>query len=192
MHQLRTSLDHLLFALVVANGSTPTDRQQFPIASTPQKFTEAVKRGDIAGVSASAQALIEAIQPYQPTQPNPPLLSLLRDWNNIDKHRLLVVVGAAAAIGNRLTIEETDGDVTITGMTPPFVRPVAIAGSDVFTIDLGEPHARFRASAEFVPEVAIPDVGPLEAASVREVASKMVLFVRQVVDSFSPEFNSSP
>src|SRR2546423_840459 len=41
MYQLRTALDHLLSALVHANGGAPNDRQQFPICSTPEKFIEA-------------------------------------------------------------------------------------------------------------------------------------------------------
>lgn len=190
MYQLRTSLDHLLSALVVANGGTPTYKHQFPICSTAARFAEAVERGDINGVSPAASDSIEQLQPYQPTQPTPPLLRLLRDWNNADKHRLLVVVGGAAALGRKVSIEDTDNAYSITGMTPPFVRKVTKEGADLFTIFLGEPHSRFRARAEFVPQVAIEDVGPLESASVSEVLTKMVAFIRHIFDIFARELNA--
>jgi hypothetical protein len=189
MYQLRTALDHLLGALVTQNGGTPTDRHQFPIASTSTRFAEAVKRGDIRGVSATAASLIEATQPYQADHPTPALLSLLREWNNADKHRLLVVVGGAAALAHQIVVEEADGDFSVVGMSPPHVKRVTNEGTDVFTIFLGEPHARFRATAGFVSLVAIENVGPLECATVEEVVRKMIGYIRYVFSSFGQEFN---
>jgi hypothetical protein len=187
VYQLRTALDHLLSALVIANGGTPSVKHQFPICSRPEIFVEAKKRGDISGVSTSAEKLIERTQPYQPRQPTPPLLNLLREWNNTDKHRLLVMVGGAVALGDSITFEESDSDFSVTGMTPPLVRKVTNDGRDIFTIDLGESHARFRACGEFVSVVAVEGVGTLECASVHEVLTKMVAYVRDLFATFAAE-----
>ena len=192
MYQLRTALDHLLSALVAVHGETPTDKHQFPICSTPEKFLEASKRGDIAGISPAARNLIELTQPYQPTHPSPSLLNLLREWNNADKHRLLVVVGGAAALGNQIRIEEADSAFSVVEMTPPFVKRVTKEGADIFTLFLGEPHSRFRAHAEVVPHVAIEHVGPLDCASVSEVVTKMAAFIRHIFDGFTAELRGSP
>jgi hypothetical protein len=186
VYHLRTALDHLLSALVLVNGGTPTEAHQFPICSTPEKFIETVNRGRIKGVSPTAEKLIELIQPYQSTQP--PMLTFMRDWNNTDKHRLLIVVGGAAALGQKVTLKESDGDLSITGMSPPFVKRVTNDGKDIFTICFGEPHAKFEADAEFVPHVAIENVGTLECATVSEVLIKMVGFTRYVLDAFAGEF----
>ncbi len=150
---------------------------------------EARKRGDFAGVSVPASAILEQLQPYQPQHPTPSLLNLLREWNNADKHRLLVVVGGAAALGDQVTIEESDSSFSIVGMTPPHIRKVTEQGADVFTIFLGEPHAIFRASAVFVPHVAVENVGPLECASVAEVVTKMISFTRYIFSQFAREFS---
>ena len=58
MYQLRTALAHLVSALVTAHGGTPSDKHQFPICSTREKFLEASKRGDIDGISLAARDLI--------------------------------------------------------------------------------------------------------------------------------------
>jgi hypothetical protein len=188
LYQLRTALDHLLTALVTANGSTPTDKHQFPICSTPEKLVEARRRGDFAGISASASTIVEQLQPYQTEHPTPSLLNLMREWNNADKHRLLVVVGGAAALGDRVTIEESDSAFSISGMTPPHIRKVTDQGASVFTIFLGEPHETFRATAEFRPHVAVENVGSLECASVAEVVAKMIGFTRYIFLQFAQEF----
>jgi hypothetical protein len=191
VYQLRTSLDHLLAALVTANASTPTDKHQFPIASTPAKFKEAVKRGDIAGVSRPAMALIEGFQPYQREQPKPSLLNLLREWNNADKHRLLVFVGGAIRLGERITVDESDGPFSIVGMSPARVKRVTSSGADVVTISLGEEHAVFRARGEFQPTVVIENLEGLEAATVSEVLTKTVGFIRHLFSVFQSHISAS-
>ncbi|HYS55602.1 MAG TPA: hypothetical protein VER58_17725 [Thermoanaerobaculia bacterium] len=184
MYQLRTALDHVLAALVVANGNVPSDRHQFPICSAPEKFAEASKRGDIAGVSTTASKLIELFQPYQADHPAPRLLDLLREWNNADKHRLLVVVGGAAAIGNELRIQEVDSNFSIAGLSPPHIKRVTNSGADIFTIFLGEPHSKFVATAKFQTHVAVENVGHVECAGVDEVVTKMIGFVRHILSTF--------
>lgn len=186
-YQLRTALDHLLAALIIANGGTPNDKHQFPIASTAERFAEAMKRGDIRGVSSRAQQLIERFQPYQPPATPPTIMGILRDFTNTDKHRALVVVGGGVAIADKIAIEEVDGPVTVTGMSPPFVKRIADKGTDFFTLNLGEPHSRFRASIACKPQVVVEGVAPLECATVEEVITNSIRFLKNVFAAFEPE-----
>lgn len=104
LYNLRSALDHLAWQLVIHEGGTPGDKTQFPIRKTPfdQKgnwVTPQVR--DEPGQPAISDPLIldalEEVQPYRGPVGEPasfydsPLrrLSIL---NNIDKHRLLIVV----------------------------------------------------------------------------------------------------
>src|SRR5437879_6743083 len=63
VHNLRSSLDHIVWQLVLANGRSPGKHAQFPILDKPPKGI--FSPNDIRGVSEEARALIESVQPYQ-------------------------------------------------------------------------------------------------------------------------------
>ena len=105
---LRSALDHLAWQLVLLDKKSPGDKTQFPIRETPfnqkgvpipTQLQPAVNRQDIIDA-------LEAIQPYmtldippQPTaDPRDSPLWMLKTLNNIDKHRLLLVVLAAPSL----------------------------------------------------------------------------------------------
>ena len=118
LHNLRCALDHLVFAIAVHQSGTtsPPDehRFQFPIADSHANFQKSVSR--IVSLSAPVQSAIEAIQPYNRPHPKlPPPLSILRDLENVDKHRFLRL--AYAGIG--------DIDVELRARTGP--KPTEIA-----------------------------------------------------------------
>ena len=86
IHNLRSSLDHLAWQLVEANGGTPTKQTYFPIYSDAARFqAESVRK--LHGMSAAVVKLIEAVQPYHSAYQN---LRALSDLDNWDKHRLLL------------------------------------------------------------------------------------------------------
>lgn len=85
LHNLRSSLDHLAWQLVLANGGTPGKKTAFPILS--KKASKPIRIS--GGVSAKAADLVERFQPYNSTDTTPrehPLW-VLSTLNNIDKHR---------------------------------------------------------------------------------------------------------
>jgi hypothetical protein len=104
IHNFRSALDHLWWQLAIRNlREEPTDREapdiQFPILSDPsfrgdpQKWTQHryLRHVDHAHVSK-----IEAIQPYNQDDPDATSLAILADLSNVDKHRVVHVVLAAA------------------------------------------------------------------------------------------------
>jgi hypothetical protein len=107
-HALRSALDHLVYGMAVHHTGTeppPTHRQlQFPIVDSDAFFDAAVKRGRLAGLRAEAIAEIKSVQPqHRPHNQLPPLLSLLRDFDDSDKHRLLTIVSSGQAQANFLS-----------------------------------------------------------------------------------------
>jgi hypothetical protein len=69
VHHLRSALDHLLYALIVNNGFSPTKNAQFPICDNKEFLEKACKRGRIQGTNIQAKLLIESAQPYPHSTP---------------------------------------------------------------------------------------------------------------------------
>ena len=96
--QLRSALDHLVYQLIVAyTKKKPTFRSQFPIVGHGRKRQpdalaeyEAQKPGMIKGVSPTAEAIIDKVQPLQrgASYDKDPLW-MIQELHNIDKHRIL-------------------------------------------------------------------------------------------------------
>ena len=95
---LRSSLDHALVEIAAIkegtwpNPPTKEDVIQFPICDDPSDFKKALWHlGDLRNDAAVVRR-IEGMQPYsRPASPNRPLLTLLRELNNRDKHRVITI-----------------------------------------------------------------------------------------------------
>ncbi len=90
-YNLRSSLDHLIWQLVVHNGETPTTSIQFPIFPDKAKYNRALKR-QLKGVDTPSRKMIEEVQPYQESSETGLFLRVLHSICNIDKHRHLNLV----------------------------------------------------------------------------------------------------
>lgn len=94
-HNLRSALDYLIYAVAIQESSMnpPPDceKLQFPITDSSAIFENS--RWRIKSLSPGMQTALETVQPYNRPHPSlPPLLSILRDFDNSDKHRLLHVM----------------------------------------------------------------------------------------------------
>ncbi len=90
VHQLRSSLDHLAWQLVEANGHLAGSGTYFPICQTAPTSAQDKKSFErkVKGMSASVIGLIETLQPYQAGDTN---LWTLHKLDNFDKHCLLLM-----------------------------------------------------------------------------------------------------
>jgi hypothetical protein len=91
-HNLRCALDHLVYALAIRNTAKNPPKHsatiQFPIVDSPEAFQK--QRYRIESLSDTAQDFIETKQPYnQPHSVLPPILAVLNNFDNVDKHRLI-------------------------------------------------------------------------------------------------------
>lgn len=104
IHNLRCSLDHLVYAVAVhESGQEPPPswaKLMFPICDTGAHFRGQEKRR-LVTLSDRVRTAIETVQPYnRPHETLPSLLTIVRDFSNTDKHRLLHLAYSAVSTGN--------------------------------------------------------------------------------------------
>lgn len=95
-YNLRSALDHLVWQLVGVNGKCPGRRNEFPIQDNSNR--DNFKRA-LNGVSPTAVAYIESVQPYHIVERAYPSdadiarkgLAILNALCNMDKHRHLAI-----------------------------------------------------------------------------------------------------
>jgi hypothetical protein len=101
LQNLRAALDHLVWQLILSNGNTPkVGTAGFPFMKCAENYkTESPKK--VKGMAPEAIRMIDALQPYGGGNEDLYGLHLL---NNVDKHRLLLICGAAH-IATSVTVE---------------------------------------------------------------------------------------
>lgn len=165
-HQLRSALDHVVTQLhAVGPGGGDPAKLEFPICLNPKRFASARKRGKITGVSESAAAAIEDLQPYRTsTPPEHAALYVLHNLDRTDKHRVLHVVVACVQMAHTLKIDAKQ-DIHIERMSPPLplgVRP-SKDGTEIFTVTFGEKFdPDVNMEADFTFQVTLDKLGTLE------------------------------
>lgn len=99
VHNTRCSLDHLVCALIEANGGNVTKASQFPIYDhTPDRRETQRIESNLAGMADEPQQRIKGMQPYiDPSSDRARRLVALATLDNQDKHRLVYVAAAALA-----------------------------------------------------------------------------------------------
>jgi hypothetical protein len=94
LQNLRTALDHLVWQLIISNGEVPDERNsQFPMNKSADEYKASSPR-KIKGVAPEVANMIDKLRPYGGGNEDLYGLHLL---NNVDKHRLLLMCGAAHA-----------------------------------------------------------------------------------------------
>jgi hypothetical protein len=197
VHHLRSSLDHLVHALVVKSGNSPTKRNQFPICSTRDNF-ESCQKEALKYVPTSARKLIMAVQPYTTTTPKNTVLHVIQEYDNRDKHNLLVVVTTVVQLGQEITIGVDDAIAdsserkgktpAITGLGDPSPKKISKEGTEVFSIHLAEPAPEVFAKANVVPQLAFEQCGHVQLASTIQTLTGLLAGTRNTIKSFLAEF----
>ncbi len=186
LHNLRSSLDHLAWQLVLASDGTPETLTSFPIYARRRKYKEFKKKNDTASgvvgeISEKAARLVEKAQPYNNEDGTPPedLLWILNKLNNIDKHGQLNISVLNATDVVQVDLLTADGTgIYATIQFPEAVqenKPMedgATVGVDPF---LKAPHLQTRVL--LISTVALyetGEVGPFGTRSVGTVARELL------------------
>lgn len=115
VHQLRSSLDHVVCGLVICNGGTVNRGHQFPIVQVATEYNSVAKKVT-KGISPVALVAIEKLQPYHSSVPREHPLSILNELSNTDKHRNLNIVRAVSAPPEYIKVKgNMPGGLSITG-----------------------------------------------------------------------------
>jgi len=197
VHQLRSSLDHLVCQLVRENKKSVNRAHQFPICDTPKEFEAACNRGRIKGISGSARSLIEARQPYRQSEDiKRNFLYVLREIDDADKHRLLTLVIATTnsfqlGIGGGEPTAGKKGDpINIVGASPPTSPPQRPTeqGTEVLRLYFGEPEPDVKVAGKAVVEIMFGDLGPMTEQPVIYVVQQLRDKTVRLLDAFRGEF----
>jgi hypothetical protein len=198
VHHLRSSLDHLIHALIVKNGGTPSNNNQFPICKTPKEFERSCNSGQIKGVSRSAKKIIRSVQPYTTRTPEDTILYVVNKYGILDKHKLLVVVCTVAQLGRELSIwpdlpianraDRPGKAPKILGFSDASARHVTGDGVKLFSLRLAEPAPELHASAKFIAQIAFEECGLCKLVPVLPTLTRMFKATVNTVDSFQGEF----
>lgn len=196
VHHMRSALDHLICDLVVANGGEVTTRHQYPICSTPELYKDAVKRGNVRGLKKTTYAIIESQQPYTQKNPADTVLAVVQDFNNQDKHRLLLVTSSVAALHEEITVGSESSTASEGSKKVPSIvgfkdfEPVALNanGVRIFSIQFAEPVVNFHVHAKPKFHVALMQCGAVRNAVLPFTMKNILTGVRGTIKLFESEF----
>lgn len=122
VHNTRSALDHLVYQLVLLAGGAPHERHQFPILDSEADWQSKITknpRGMLEFVNPSLVAVIESLQPYMPGS-GLPSLTVLRNFSNTDKHRLVHVGLVSLTTSPKISVDIVlPGKVTEVELRPP-------------------------------------------------------------------------
>lgn len=111
LHNLRSSIDHLAWQLVLANEEMPDEKTKFPIHLKRPRDNFAPLA--VRGMSQAAITAIEKLQPFQAGErANQTALWFLHQLSNVDKHRTLNLT-AASMTGMRVRLLAGSTDTAI-------------------------------------------------------------------------------
>jgi hypothetical protein len=149
-HNLRSALDHIVYALAKPPLSPDEERSlQFPLTSKRETWRKHW-RSWLPRVPVKARTLINGFQPYRRKKPRDNmLLAQLQTINNWDKHRRLSIVGTHVKRSN-LTIEIGEGGARTTkqiNYSGPIKKGTVIAKLDVADASKG---ARMKMTGKLV------------------------------------------
>jgi hypothetical protein len=112
LQNLRSSLDYLVWELVIAAGNQPSRKNMFPICSTLDAFNAALQRKRLEGVGPAPIAIIESMQPFQSgTIYTENLLWILDELTNINKHRRVLLTVLGSVVRAEIPAAESEGGV---------------------------------------------------------------------------------
>jgi hypothetical protein len=194
LQNLRTALDHLAWQLVPAGGRN--SQTAFPISDDVIKYSS----DKVRKISGMPEAAVDAIDATKPFKGGNDAIWRLHRLNNIDKHRLLVTVGASfrsVNVSTHIFGEMLKAGIAMhLGLKPGRTVPVPNlhlrpkdnlfplkVGSELF-IDL--PGAEVNPKMNFLIDVAFGEPNVCEGEPVLETLKNMSSVVGGIVSDFTP------
>jgi hypothetical protein len=192
IQDLRSSLDHLAYALwIVGTGNpfgAPARHVQFPIYDSAERYI-AGAAGQVQGLRESAIKAIDAVKPYKGGNDTPWVIHKL---NNIDKHRFVILVGSAfrsVDLGAHAiaSFRKAFPDFPVPDLHAffkPADRLFPLKEGDELLIDAVDAEVNDKMHFQF--EVAFGESGILEGESLIETLKSMADVVENLLTDFEP------
>ena len=194
LNNLRSSLDHLAQQLyLVGTGKSEfRDQTSFPISRSAKDFKSGIAN-KVEGMRKDAIDAICALEPYKGG--NGADLWTLHRLNNVDKHRLIVTVGAnysSVDIGPHIaSMMQATRPEGWTGDFPVFEIPLRPA-DNLFPLKAGDPlfldapDAEQNDKIKFRFEVVLHEPGIIEGKPILETMIQFRNRISSTVDAFKP------
>jgi hypothetical protein len=156
VHNLRSSLDHLVWQLALLDREEPFPLLQYPIVSKPEDWLSKAKQ-QLKDVRAGAVELIEQTQPYHwphSTKYGEHPLAVLRDLSNEDKHRVILSTVMAVAEPKRewITIQHNEDAAPNFGVEFTYDKRLEI-GSRLATINFTPIGPKPSLDVQYAPHI---------------------------------------
>jgi len=153
LHNLRASLDHLVFQLAGRPTGKAVRRVAFPIFENPTEYAKAVDQM-LLSVHPKARAIIERLQPYHASNAafsfGPPLLSVLYHLSNFDKHRDIHLIWAVSKSA-KVRVEEMPIEQELFG-------PLFIDGAELAKFKFARPDVKMNISFDYTLMLQVADL----------------------------------
>jgi hypothetical protein len=165
LHNLRSALDHLAWALSNWGGRTPSDPEgvKFPIVDSPERFLSGVAARATSQMDPAHVARIETMQPYHGqggmgpdswTGPWIHPLAFVRNLNNDDKHR---VVTALPVVSNRYEMWSSPPIPFDEHRVVDFGGEELHVGAVIMRTDVSADYREVQMYGRMTPGVLLPD-----------------------------------
>jgi len=160
VQNMRAALDHAIHGLAAAytlqNPPPDWESLAFPICNGPEKFPGARWRLGPLRRFETVVAAVEALQPYNREPKDLPLLGILQELNNADKHRIVFVTRHAIHSGH---VSVSMPDSVPAGVTRTSQRRFASGpmadGTELYSVTFSGPAVgvKIEAQIEIVPVI---------------------------------------
>ena len=190
LHNLRSSLDHLAWQLVIANGGSPAGHTCFPICDPLIKDPQAFLEKSVKGMRQDAIKDIAAWEPYKGGNDT---LWLLHELDRLDKHREILGIGTShlghfALPSKKREIIE-DWIKSHPGQLDPPMDDLLVSAPQVRMLKPGDellrvPHAEYDTFIDFQLAVTFDVPGVVEAKPVLDTLLEMKRIIFRIVCDF--------
>lgn len=191
VHNLRSSLDHMIWKLAEKNRH-PDPKAQFVARAKASEFRKD-RRGALACIGPEALQLLDTVQPYHAPTPRDAPLYVLTDLDNRDKHRALLAIGAAARMGDQLVAVEMPGvpvpnpaGFAIGGLSPPKTVEMTPNGALVFEVEFARPARHIGFEMEFNVNLALANAGSFSKVPVVDALLQLRDVAQRTLKVFEP------
>jgi len=189
LHNLRSALDHIAYALPLATGQKG-GWNQFPIVDSAAKYMSPDVRRKVQAFRQDVVKALDALKPYKGGNDT---LWRLHELNKIDKHRLLLTASITNTARSMTPTERSQITIRFADQpnSPPltFVRalqgitPVPLnAGDKIYTVK----HSEMEQYMEFHFDVAFNEPQIIQCKPVIETLHEMAKLVGHIVLEFDP------
>ena len=189
VHNIRSSLDLIVWQLIIQNGNTPGMNTRFPIGIKETGYGKQL-RDSLRGANENAKRLVRRLKPYPGGNT---ILTQLHALDICDKHHLTLIVGSAhkhVLLTPKLTADWIPKDFQFpTFAINPADRQFPLSdGKEVFRIKKAARHGGGLGDFGLVFELAFGDVEEVKGLPLLETLTVMEVYVRRIIELFVRRF----